>query len=81
VISEEQLCVWSAGTFCCSSSFAYYCFHAQKEATVLCAAGIGGLVFCLFWHCTLVYFGLFSSLNLMMCSSPARSRKKSVYKN
>jgi hypothetical protein len=75
VISEEQLCVWSAGTFCCSS-FAYCCFHAQKEAAVLCAAGIGGLVFCLFWHCTLVHFGLFFSLNLMMRSSPARSRKK-----
>jgi hypothetical protein len=33
-------------------------------------------VFCLFWHCTLVHFGLFSSLNLMMRSSPARLRKK-----
>jgi hypothetical protein len=44
VISDEQLCVWSAGTFCCCSSFAYCCFHAQKEAAVLCAAGIGGRV-------------------------------------
>jgi hypothetical protein len=36
------------------------------------------LVFGLLWHCTLVHFGLFSSLNLMMRSSPARSRKKTV---
>jgi hypothetical protein len=36
----------------------------------------GGLVFCLFWHCTLVHFGLFSSLNLMMRGSPVRSRKR-----
>jgi hypothetical protein len=35
-------------------------------------------LFCLFWHCTLVHFGLFSSLNLMMRSSPARLRKKYV---
>jgi hypothetical protein len=52
------------------------CFHAHKEAVVLCAAGVGGFVFCLFWHSTLVHFGLFSSLNLMMRSSPARLRKK-----
>lgn len=45
------------------------------EAAVLCAAEVGGFVFCLFWHCTLVHFGLFSSLNLMMRSSPARLRK------
>jgi hypothetical protein len=45
------------------------------EAAVLCAAGVGGFVFCLFWHCTLVHFGLFSSLNLMMRSSPACLRK------
>jgi hypothetical protein len=43
-------------------------FCAQQE--------FGGLVFCLFWHCTLVHFGLFSFLNLMMRSSPACSRKK-----
>jgi hypothetical protein len=36
----------------------------------------GGLVFCLLRHCTFVLFGLFSSLNLMMQSSHARSRKK-----
>jgi hypothetical protein len=42
-------------------------FCAQQELVV---------VFCLFWHCTLVHFGLFSSLSLMMRSSPARSRKK-----
>jgi hypothetical protein len=35
-------------------------------------------VFCLLWHCTLVDFGLFSSLNLMMRSSPARSRKEQL---
>jgi hypothetical protein len=58
------------------SPFEYCCFHAHKDAAVLCAAGVGGFVFCLFWHCTLVRFGLFSSLNLMMRSSPARSRKK-----
>jgi hypothetical protein len=46
------------------------------EAAVLCATEVGGFVFCLFWHCTLVHFGLFSFLNLMMRSSPARLRKK-----
>jgi hypothetical protein len=57
--------------------FPFVCsFHAHKEAAVLCATGVGGFVFCLFWHCTLVHFGLFSSLNLMMHNSPARSRKK-----
>jgi hypothetical protein len=45
-------------------------FCAQQKLVVLC------FVFCLFWHCTLVHFGLFSSLNLMMRSSPARLRKK-----
>jgi hypothetical protein len=45
-------------------------FCAQQELVVLC------FVFCLFWHCTLVHFGLFSSLNLMMRSSPACLRKK-----
>jgi hypothetical protein len=44
-------------------------FCAQQELVVLC------FVFCLFWHCTLVHFGLFSSLNLMMRSSPARLKK------
>ena len=34
-----------------------------------------GLFVLPFGLCTLVHFGLFSSLNLMMCSSPARSRK------
>jgi hypothetical protein len=49
---------------------------AYMEAAVLCAAGVDGFVFCLFWHCTLVHFGLFSSLNLMMRSSPVCLRKK-----
>jgi hypothetical protein len=44
-------------------------FCAQQKLVVLC------FVFCLFWHCTLVHFGLFSSLNLMMRSSPARLKK------
>jgi hypothetical protein len=44
-------------------------FCAQQELVILC------FVFCLFWHCTLVYFGLFSSLNLVMRSSPARLKK------
>jgi hypothetical protein len=80
-LSEEQLCGCVACWHFCCSSFACCCFHAQKEAAVLCVAGIGGLVFGLFWHCTLVHFGLFSSLNLMMHSSPARSRKKVVSLN
>jgi hypothetical protein len=37
-----------------------------------------GLFVLPFGLCTLVHFGLFSSLNLMMCSSPARSRKKNI---
>ena len=48
-------------------------FCAQQKLVVLC------FVFCLFWHCTLVHFGLFSSLNLMMRSSPARLRKNISY--
>jgi hypothetical protein len=32
---------------------------AYMEVTVLCAAGVGNFVFCLFWHCTLVHFRLF----------------------
>jgi hypothetical protein len=49
VLSEEQLCGCVAcWHFCCCSSFACCCFHAQKEAAVLCVAGFGGLVFCLF---------------------------------
>jgi hypothetical protein len=60
------------------SPFVCCYFYAHKEAAVLCAAGVGGFVFCLFWHCTLVHFVLFSSLNLMMRSSPSRSRKKSL---
>jgi hypothetical protein len=78
VISEEQVCVVSGllALFADWSPFVCCCFHAHKEAAVLCAAGVGGFVFCLFWYYTLVHFGLFSSLNLMTRSSPARSRKK-----
>jgi hypothetical protein len=75
-LSEEQLCGCVACWHFCCCPFACCCFHGQKEAAVLCVAGIGGLVFGLLWHCTLVHFGLFSSLNLMMRSSTARSRKK-----
>jgi hypothetical protein len=35
-----------------------------------------GLFVLPFGLCTLVHFGPFSSLNIMMRSSPARSRKK-----
>jgi hypothetical protein len=78
VISEEQVCVvcWHFLLFGLLLRAAVsrwrLQFCAQQELVVLC------FVFCLFWHCTLVYFGLFSSLNLMMCSSPARLRKKKL---
>jgi hypothetical protein len=76
VISEEQVCVvcWHfllIGLLLCAAVFMRIRrlqFCAQQELVVL--------VFCLFWDCTLVHFGLFSSLNLMMRSSPARSEKK-----
>jgi hypothetical protein len=91
-LSEEQLCGCVACWHLCCCPFVCCCFHAQKEAAVLCVAGIGGLVFgqvlvvlCLafcgivLWSILDCYFGPFwivSSLNLMMCSSPAHSRKK-----
>jgi hypothetical protein len=47
----------------------FWVISEEQVLVVLC------FVFCLFWHCTLVHFGLFSSLNLMMRSSPARLKK------
>jgi hypothetical protein len=56
VISEEQLCavvcVGPAGTFCCLTPFVSCCFHAQKEAAVLCAAGV-------WWSCVLPFLALY----------------------
>jgi hypothetical protein len=40
-----------------------------------------GLFVLPFGLCTLVHFGPFSSLNIMMCSSPARSRKNTPQQN
>jgi hypothetical protein len=34
--------------FAVRSPIACCCFHAHKEAAVLCAAGVGCFVFCLF---------------------------------
>jgi hypothetical protein len=68
-------------------SFCVLLFHAQKEPAVLCVAGIGDLVFgqdlvvlCLAF-CGIVLWSIWtvSSLNLMMRSSPARSRKKTFF--
>jgi hypothetical protein len=44
-LSEEQLCGCVACWHLCCCPFARCCFHAQKEAAVLCVAEIGGLVF------------------------------------
>jgi hypothetical protein len=78
VISEEQLCavwcVWPAGTFAVCLLLRTAVFMRRKRLQFCAQQESGGLVFCLFWHCTLVHFGLFFSLNLMVRNSPARSR-------
>jgi hypothetical protein len=57
-------------------SFCVLLFSCAEGSCSSVRSRIGGLVFGLLWYCTLVHFGLFSSLNLIMRSSPARSRKK-----
>jgi hypothetical protein len=71
------VCVEPAGTFVVCLLLCPAVFLRGRRLEYCAHQEFGGLVFCLLWHCTLVHFGLFSSLNLMMCSSPARSRKKS----
>jgi hypothetical protein len=73
-VSSEDVCVEPAGTFavCILVSCCFSC--AEGWGTVL-NRKLMGLFVLPFGLCTLVHFGLFSSLNLKMCSSPARSRK------
>jgi hypothetical protein len=83
VILNELVLI--AHLFC---PFALCCFLTQKEAAFLCVAVL--VVLCLvrvWWSCVWpfvpLYFGPFgtvSSLNLMMRSSPARSRKNISYR-
>ena len=79
VISEEQLCVWGLlALFVVCLILCPVVFMRRRRLQFCAQQEFGGIMFCLFWHCTLVHFRPFSSLNLMMCSSPARSRKKRV---
>jgi hypothetical protein len=76
-VTSAGVCVEPAGTFVVCLLLFLAVFHAQKEVGALCTAGgLVGLFVLPFGHCTLVHFGLFSSLNLMMCNSLVRSRKK-----
>jgi hypothetical protein len=78
-----HLCCCPFARCCFHAQIACCCFHAQKEAAFLCVADL--VVLCLvrvWWSCVWPFvplylgpFGTVSSLNLMMRSSPARSRK------
>jgi hypothetical protein len=76
------VCVGPAGTFAVCLLLCPAVFmrirRVHKRSLVVSCSAFYGIVFCLLWHCTLVDFGLFSSLNLMMRSSPARSRKEQL---
>lgn len=77
VSSVEQVCVCvePAGTFAVCLLLCPAVF--MRRRLEYCAPQeFGGLVFCLLRHYTLVHFGLLSSINLTMFSSPACSRKK-----
>jgi hypothetical protein len=70
------VCVVPAGTFAVCLLLCPTVFMCRRRLEYCAQQEFGGLVFCLLRHCTLIHFGLISSLNLMMRSSPARSRKK-----
>jgi hypothetical protein len=69
-----------AGTFVVCLLLCPAVFMRRRRLEYCAQQEFGGLVFCLLLYCTLVHFRLFSFLNLMMHSSPARSRKKSTYR-
>jgi hypothetical protein len=71
-----QVCVWSLLALLLFASFCFLLFFMPRRLGHCAQQEVGGSVVLPFGHCTLVHFGFFSSLNLMMCSSPARSRKK-----
>jgi NADH:ubiquinone oxidoreductase subunit H len=64
------VCVWSLLALVLFVSFRLLLFSMRRRKLGHCAQQeVGGSVVLPFEHCTLVYFGLFSSLNLMMRSA------------